>query len=106
MELLIIIVQEVDYECLSKKFIRNRILATKFTTEGLYLNKRNITLMVCIEKEREEEILEYIRQSCKEREEEREVSEFNGHMYVDVVKGVKIGGATVFTADVDKMMKF
>ncbi|RGC64046.1 hypothetical protein DW690_04710 [Dorea longicatena] len=78
----------------------------KFTTEGLYLNKKSITLMVCIEKEREEEILEYIRQSCTERVEEKLVSEFNGQMFVDVVKGVKIGGATVFTADVDKIMKF
>ena len=72
MELLIIIVQEVDYGRLSREFIK----------------------------------LEYIRQSCTERVEEKLVSEFNGQMFVDVVKGVKIGGATVFTADVDKIMKF
>lgn len=106
MELLIIIVQEVDYECLAQKFVRNKILATKFSTEGLYLNKKNITMMICIEKEREDEILEYIRQSCKERVEERRVSEYNGHMFEDVVKGVKVGGATVFTMDVDKILKF
>ncbi len=41
-----------------KYFIHNRVMATKFSTEGLYLNKKNITLMVCIEKEREEEILD------------------------------------------------
>lgn len=106
MELLIIIVQEEDYQGLAKEFIMHRILATKFTTEGLYLNKKNVTLMVCIEKEREEELLGYIRKSCKERIEERQVYEFNGQMLVDVVKGVKIGGATVFTADVDKILKF
>lgn len=106
MRLLIIIVQEVDYERLSREFIRHKILATKFTTEGLYLNKKNVTLMVCIEKEREGEIMEYIKQSCTERTEERQVSEFNGQTFVDVVKGVKIGGATVFTADVDNILKF
>lgn len=106
MRLLIIIVQEVDYERLSREFIRHKILATKFTTEGLYLNKKNVTLMVCIEKERESEIMEYIKQSCTERTEERQVSEFNGQTFVDVVKGVKIGGATVFTADVDNILKF
>lgn len=78
MELLIIIVQELDFPRLSSAFIHNHVLATKFCTEGLYLNKRNITLMVCIPKEREEEILGYIRSSCTEREEERLVSEFNG----------------------------
>ena len=63
MELLIIIVQEQDYPGLSREFIRNKIHATRFCTTGLYLNKTNVTLMVCIEKEREEEVLEYIRRN-------------------------------------------
>lgn len=106
MELMIIIVQEQDYECLAKILVKNKILATKFFTEGLYLNKKNITLMICIEREREEEILEYIRQSCTERFEERQVWEYNGKIMVDVVKNVKIGGATVFILDADRMHKF
>ena len=57
-------------------------------------------------KEREKEILEYIKNSCTERVEERQVSEYNGQMFVDTLKGVKVGGATVFTADVDKILKF
>ena len=52
MELLIIIVQEEDYPGLSRDFIRNKIHATRFCTTGLYLNKPNVTLMVCIEKDR------------------------------------------------------
>ena len=102
MELMIIIVQEQDYPKLSSTFIHNRVMAT----EGLYLNKKNITLMVCIEKEREEEILDYIRQSCTERMEERQVCEYNGMTMVDVTKGVKVGGAIVFFLDVDRMMKY
>ena len=38
MELLIIIVQELDFPRLSSAFIHNHVLATKFCTEGLYLN--------------------------------------------------------------------
>lgn len=106
MELLIIIVQKVDYERLSIVFKQHRILATKFETEGLYLNKRNVTLMVCVEKEREEEILRYIKQNCTERVEECKVSEYNGRTMVDVVRGVKVGGATVFKIDVNNMWKF
>ena len=106
MELLIIIVQELDFPRLYIAFIHNHVLATKFCTELLYLNKRNINLMVCIPKEREEEILGYIRSSCTEREEERLVSEFNGMTMVDVTKGVKVGGATVFFIDIDRMQKF
>ena len=106
MELMIIIVQEPDYPKLSGTFIHNCVMATKFSTEVLYLNKKNITLMVCIEKEREEEILNYIRQSCTERMEERQVCEYNGMTMVDITKGVKVGGAIVFFLDVDRMMKF
>ena len=106
MELLIIIVQEVDYERLSIVFKQHRILATKFATEGLYLNKRNVTLMVCVEKSREEEILQYIRQNCTERVEECKVSEYNGRTMVDVIKGVKVGGATAFKVDVEKLWKY
>ena len=106
MELMIIIVQEPDYPKLSGTFIHNCVMATKFSTEGLYLNKKNITLMVWIEKEREEEILNYIRQSCTERMEERQVCEYNGMTMVDITKGVKVGSAIVFFLDVDRMIKF
>ena len=54
----------------------------------------------------EEEILDYIRKSCTERMEERQVCEYNGMTMVDVTKGVKVGGAIVFFLDVDRMMKY
>ncbi len=106
MKLMIVIVQEQDYDALSTLLIRNRIRATKFRTEGLYSNRTNITLLICIEKEREEEILEYVRQSCTEREEECKVWEYNGNVMVEAERTLKIGGATIFISDVDKFLKF
>lgn len=106
MKLMIVIVQEQDYDALATLLIRNRIRATKFRTEGLYSNKTNITLLICIEKEREEEILEYVRQSCTEREEECKVWEYNGNVMVEAERTLKIGGATIFISDVDKSLKF
>lgn len=103
---MIVIVQEQDYDALATLLIRNRIRATKFRTEGLYSNKTNITLLICIEKEREEEILEYVRQSCTEREEECKVWEYNGNVMVEAERTLKIGGATIFISDVDKSLKF
>ncbi len=106
MELMIIIVQEQDYPKLSSTFIHNRVMATKFSTEGLYLNKKNITLMVCIEKEREEEILDYIRKPDVLPFVLYSSGGYNGMTMVDVTKGVKVGGAIVFFLDVDRMMKY
>ena len=62
--------------------------------------------MICIEKEREREVLEYVRQSCTERYEDRQVWEYNGKTMVDVVRNIKIGGATVIISDVDRVLKY
>ena len=106
MKLMIVIVQEQDYEPLARLLIRNRIRATKFQTEGLYSNKKNITLLICVEADREEEILDYIRQSCTEREEECKVWEYNGNVMIETERTLKIGGATIFISNVDKSLKF
>lgn len=106
MELLFIILQEEDMAGLSRALVRNRIPATKFATEGLYLSKKNVTLMICIDKAREEEVFGYIRENCTERLEEREVMEYNGSFMESVHKQVAIGGATVFIVDVDRMLRF
>ena len=50
--------------------------------------------------------LSNFRENCKERVEERQVSEYNGMMMVDVVRSVKIGGATVIVLDAKNMLKF
>ena len=42
MKQMMVIVQEQDYAKLATQLIRNRIRATKFQTEGLYSNKKNI----------------------------------------------------------------
>ncbi len=106
MKLMVIIVQERDYERLSRELIRNRILATKFSTEGLYLNKKNVTLMACVEDEQVEQVIGYIQNSCTERTEERQVSEYNGKTLVDVLRSIKVGGATVFLLEVNSILKF
>ena len=106
MKLMIVIVQEQDFDALARLLIRNRIRATKFKTEGLYSSRTNITLLICVEAEREEEILDYIRQSCTEREEECKVWEYNGNVMNETERTLKIGGATIFISDVNKSLKF
>ena len=91
MKQMIVIVQEQDYPELATLLIRNRIHATKFMTEGLYLNRRNITLLICAEDDRVEEVCE--------------VWEYNGHMMVQARKTLRIGGATIFMSNVDEIIK-
>ena len=70
------------------------------------MKNKNIRVMVWIEEDGLEEVFGYIRETCTERIEEREVSEYNGQYFVDVVRGIKIGGATVFNIGVDEILKF
>ena len=106
MKLMIVIVQEQDYAKLATLLIRNRIHATRFETSGLYSNKKNETLFICVEDEQQEQILDYIRESCTERKESCQVWEYNGNMMVQVEKTLKIGGATIFISEVNDIMKF
>ena len=106
MKLMVVIVQEQDYGRLATELIRNRVRATKLETSGLYSNKKNVTLFICVEDEQQEEILDYIRESCTEREEICQVWEYNGNMMVQAEKTLKIGGATVFVTEVSGMTRF
>ena len=51
MKLMMVIVQDQDYAKLATRLIQNRIRATKFETSGLYSNKKNVTLFICVEEE-------------------------------------------------------
>ena len=106
MKLMMVIVQDQDYAKLATRLIQIRIRATKFETSGLYSNKKNVTLFICVEEEQQERILTYIQESCTEREEICEVWEYNGNMMVQAEKTLKIGGATVFISEVNQIMKF
>ncbi len=106
MKLMVVIVQDQDYGKLATKLIRNRVRATKFETSGLYSNKKNVTLFICVEDEQQEQILDYIRESCTEREEICQVWEYNGHMMVQAEKALRIGGATVFISEVHNVIKY
>lgn len=106
MKLMVVIVQEQDYVKLATRLIQNRIRATKFETSGLYSNKKNVTLFICVEDEQQEQILSYIQESCTEREQICEVWEYNGNMMVQAEKTLKIGGATIFISEVNQVMKF
>lgn len=106
MKQMMVIVQEQDYAKLATQLIRNRIRATKFQTEGLYSNKKNITLLICVEDEQQDQILDFIRESCTEREEICQVWEYNGQMMVQAEKTLRIGGATVFISNVEQVVKF
>ena len=106
MKLMMVIVQDQDYAKLAIRLIQNRIRATKFETSGLYSNKKNVTLFICVEEEQQERILTYIQESCIERKEICEVWEYNGNMMVQAEKTLKIGGATVFISEVNQIMKF
>ena len=81
MKLMMVIVQDQDYAKLATRLIQNRIRATKFEKSGLYSNKKNVTLFICVEEEQQERILTYIQESCTERKEICEVWEYNGILF-------------------------
>ncbi|GAX88696.1 cyclic-di-AMP receptor [Effusibacillus lacus] len=105
MRLIIAVVQDKDSVKLSDRLVKAGIRATKLASTGGFLKSGNSTFMIGIEKERVDEVLDLIRQSCRAREQLVNPMSPMGNQidsYVPFPVSVQVGGATVFVLDVEK----
>jgi len=87
MKLLVTIVQDQDVPALIEVLMENDFRATKLASTGGFLRAGNTTLLIGVEDQRLDELLNLIKQTCK------------GTKQGDAVS---VGGATVFSVDVER----
>lgn len=108
MKLIIAIVQDDDAGDLIDVITDAGYRVTKLATTGGFLKAGNTTLMIGVEKEKVDELLAVIEDTCKTREQvvtsPSPVAGSTG-VYVPYPVEVEVGGATVFVVDVDKFLK-
>ena len=84
------------------------ISVTRLNSVGGFLQQGNATLLSAVDEERIEQVLEIIRENCRER------SRFltpmppmvePGEMLMPYPVEVQVGGATVFVVDIEKFEK-
>jgi uncharacterized protein YaaQ len=109
LRLIIAVVQDKDSVKLSDRLVKAGIRATKLASTGGFLRSGNSTFLIGVEKEKVDDVLDIIRQSCRSREQlVSPMSPMGNQMesYVPYPVSVQVGGATVFVVDVEKFAHF
>jgi uncharacterized protein YaaQ len=84
------------------------ISVTRFASSGGFLQQGNATLLIGVDEERVEQVLQLIRENCRERS--RYLTPMPpmvepGEMLMPFPVEVQVGGATIFVVNVDQFEK-
>lgn len=109
MKLIIAIVKDRDVNKLMKALIKENFKVTKLSSSGGFLKSGNTTLMIGINEEYVDRVISIIGNVCKTREETLaaySTTEATG-IYMPYLSDskVEVGGATIFTVDVERFVK-
>ncbi len=107
MKLVIAIVHDEDSNEVVERMNQMNIGVTKLASTGGFLKSGNTTLLIGVNKERVEEVMDAIRETCKTRKEITSASTMIGEAgsYLSMPLEVTVGGATVFVVDVEQYLK-
>jgi uncharacterized protein YaaQ len=110
MQLLIAIVQDEDADLLCKQLNARDLRVTRINTEGGFLARGNVTLLVGVEDERVEEVLSTIRSTCHTRRSFINALPCGSEtvmssLAVIAAIEVQVGGATVFGIPVRRYLR-
>lgn len=106
--MVIAIVQNEDANILTETLMENDFSVTKLATTGGFLKVGNTTLLIGVEEPKVEQVLDIIREICKNREQiitTSTPSTYGAGMYTTYPVKVQVGGATIFVVDVEQFEK-
>jgi uncharacterized protein YaaQ len=78
------------------------LMVTRLASSGAFLGQRNVTLLVGLPPERLEEAINAIREYCHQRVEYVSTPLEGAPMPIPLATPITVGGATVFTLQVDR----
>lgn len=111
-KLVLAIVQEDDYDITVEKLNENRLFVTKLSSSGGFLKKKNVTILIGVEEERVELVLDILKKYAGRRKQTVYTvpAPMGGAYCVGAEMAVpvdqQVGGATVFTLNLDSLQKF
>ena len=109
MKLVTAIVQDKDATKLSNAFVKANIRATRLTTTGGFLRSGNTTFLIAIEDARVQETLDIIQEVSQTRKQFMvpQVNLDAGGEQIGIYPiEVEVGGATVYTQNIESFHQF
>ncbi|WP_322807340.1 cyclic-di-AMP receptor [Thermanaerothrix sp.] len=99
--LLLAVVQAQDADGAVSALERRGFTVTRLPSQGGFLGRRNATLLVGLPEPREEQALQDLRETCRQRVEYIAVPLESAPLALPVPTPVTVGGATVFSLVVE-----
>ncbi len=100
-QLLIAVVQAQDVENAQSALAKLGISITRLPSVGGFLGRRNATLLIGLPKHHHEAVVEALHQSCRQRVEFIAVPLESAPLPLPAPTPITIGGATLFSLDVE-----
>jgi uncharacterized protein YaaQ len=108
MKLIIAIISDEDSNSLADALNREKFSVTKLCSTGGFLKSGNTTFLIATDESKVEQVLSIVRDTCKSRQRmispEMLPGSFGAYNMAMPVE-VKVGGATVFTLNIDQFLK-
>lgn len=95
------IVQIQDVENVIDAMNHEGIMVTRLSSSGGFLGRRNVTLLIGIKKEKLECVIEILKKTCRRRVEYVSTPLEGSPFHLPLSTPVTIGGATIFTLQVE-----
>ncbi|MGB9672804.1 MAG: Na+/H+ antiporter [Anaerolineales bacterium] len=104
--LLIVIIQEEDFENVINGLIRLGVSVTYFSSKGGFLRRKNITLLIGFQADREDQVIKELLRNCRKRIEYVPNPLDLGGVPSTLPIEVELGGATGFSLEVEHFEMF
>ncbi|MDV3170339.1 MAG: cyclic-di-AMP receptor [Candidatus Phytoplasma australasiaticum] len=106
MKLILAIVSSEDADEVQHNLSKNNFFSTRLSTQGGFLSKKNVTLIIGLSVDKVEQAIEIIRFHSRQKTQiipNDILIEFSA--YYSLPSEVSVGGATIFILDVEKFLK-
>jgi uncharacterized protein YaaQ len=99
--LMIVVVQEQDFDKANRAINELGISTTRLASSGGFLGRRNVTLLIGFTAGQEAAIVETLNENCRSRVEYIATPLEGTALHLPTPMPVPVGGATIFTFEID-----
>jgi uncharacterized protein YaaQ len=105
-DLLIAVVQGQDADMAIDALLDAKFVVTRLPSVGAFLGRKNATLMIASQADRKEAAIELLKKTCRQRVAFIAVPMENSPLPMPAPTPVTIGGASIFTIEVEHYEEF
>lgn len=95
------VIQAQDLDIALRALSRLKVPVTHLVSTGGFLGRRNATLLIALAEGMEEQVIQVLRESCRQRVEYMAVPLEGSPLPLPTPVPVTVGGATIFTLPVE-----